>query len=216
MDVRDAGGDRVDQDLLQVPDDRRVLDLRAFLVAALRAVGFLEIDLQVLHRGDVLQRGAGGLDQLVDRGRQLVVLDDDGLDDEVRLEPDLLQALQVGRVGRGDVEPVAALVQRQNVPRLGNLEVDQLFRELVGVESRKVEQRDAERARREHRKLVRRDLLAGDDVVYKRGPGLLRLRLQRLGLEFRHEAVLRERAREAADVARRCGVRGHGLGFESG
>ena len=158
----------------------------------------------------------GGLDQLVDRGRQLVVLDDDGLDDEVRLEPDLLQALQVGRIGGGDVEPVAALVQRQNVPRLGNLEVDQLFRELVGVESRKVEQRDAERARREHRELVRRDLLAGDDVVDKRGPGLLRLRLQRLGLEFRHEPVLRERASEAADVARRCGVRGHGLGFASG
>ena len=49
----------------------------------------------------------------------------------------------------------------------------------------------------------------GDDMVDKRGPGLLRLRLQRLGLEFRHEAVLRERAREATDVARRCGVRGH-------
>ena len=59
------------------------------------------------------------------------------------------------------------------------------------------------------RKLVRRDLLAGDDVVYKRGADLLRLRLQRLGLEFRHEAVLRERASEAADVACRCGVRGH-------
>ena len=36
MDVRDAGVDRVQQDLLQVPDDRRVLDLRAFLVGDLR------------------------------------------------------------------------------------------------------------------------------------------------------------------------------------
>ena len=50
VDVRDAGLNRVDQDLLQVADDRRVLDLGAFLVAApAGAVGLLEVDLQVLH-----------------------------------------------------------------------------------------------------------------------------------------------------------------------
>ena len=115
----------------------------------------------------VLEQGAGGLDQLVDRRRQLVVLDDDGLDDEIRLEPDLFQPLQVRRIRRGDVQPVAALVQRQNVPRLGNLEVDQVLRVLIDVEARKIEQRDAEGARREHRELGRRDPLAGDDVVYE-------------------------------------------------
>ena len=162
---------------------------------------FLKVDLQVLHRAHVLQQRPGGLDELVDRSRELVVLDDDRLDDEVRLEPDLLQALQVRRVGRRNVEAVAALVQRQNVPRLGNLEVDQLFRVLIGVEPRKVEQRDTEGARGEDRELGRRNLLAGDDVVYKGDPGLLRLRLQRFGLEFGHEPVLRERACEAADIA---------------
>ena len=60
--------------------------------------------------------------QLVDRQRELVVLDDDRLDDEIRLEADFLERLQVGRVGRRDEEAVAALVQRQHAPRLGDLE----------------------------------------------------------------------------------------------
>ncbi len=139
VDVRDAGLNGVDQDFLQVADDRRILDLGAFLFAALRAVGLLEVDLEVLHAACVFEQGAGRLDELVDRSRQLVVFDDDGLDDEIRLEPDLFQALQVRRIRRGDIEPVAALVQRQNVPRLGNLEVDQVFRVLIDVEARKVE-----------------------------------------------------------------------------
>ena len=95
------------------------------------------------------------LDELVDRLAELVVLDDDRLDDEVGLEADLLERLQVGRVGGGDEEPVAALVQRQNAPRLGDLEVDQLLVDLVEVEAGKVEQRHAERARGEHRELRR-------------------------------------------------------------
>ena len=104
------------------------------------------------------------------------------------------------------------LCRGRTLPRLGNLQVDQVFGELIDIEARKVEQRHAERAGGEHRKLGRRDLLSGDDVVYKRRPRLLRLRLQRLGLELRHEPVLRERAREAADIACRCRVSGHGLG----
>ena len=180
------------------------------LFAALRSVGLLEVDLEVLHAAGVLEQGTGGLDQLVDRSRQLVVLDNYRLDDEIRLEPDLFQALQVRRVRRGDVEPVAALVQRQNVPRLGNLEIDQVFRVLIDIEAGKIEQRYAEGARREHRELRRRDLLAGDDVVDKGNPCLLSLRLQGFGLELRHEPMLRERAREAGDVTGGGGVRGHG------
>ena len=91
----------------------------------------------------------------MDGGGELVVLDDDRLDDEIRLEPDFLEPLQVRRVGRRDEEPVAPAVQRQYVPRLGDLEVDQVLRELVDVERGEVQQRDAEGARREHRKLVR-------------------------------------------------------------
>ena len=73
-----------------------------------------------------LQRRAARLDELGDRRRELVVLDDDRLDDEVGLEPDFVERLQVRGIGRGDVQPVAALVQRQNAPRLGNLGVDSI------------------------------------------------------------------------------------------
>ncbi len=213
MDVRDAGGDRVHQDLLQVADDRRVLDLGALLVArGLAGIGLLEVDLEVLHRGaGLLQQGAGGFDELVDRRGELVVLDDDGLDDQIGLEPDLLEALQIRGIGGGDEQAVAALMQRQNVPRLGNLEVDQVLLQQVGVEPGQIEQRDPERPRCEDRELVRRDPLAREHVIDEAHAGLLRLRLQRLGLVLRHQPVLGERARESADVPRRCGVRCHGL-----
>ena len=176
------------------------------------AVGLLEVDLEVLHAAPMsFSRAPEASTSLWIAAGELVVLDDDRLDDEVGLEPDFLERLQVGRVGGRDEEPVAALVQRQDVPRLGDLEVDQVLLDLVEVEGREVEQRDAEGARREHRELVRRDPLAGEHLLDERDPGLLRLRLQRLGLVLGHQPVLRQRAREAADVARRGGVGGHGL-----
>ena len=96
------------------------------------------------------------LDELGDRLRELVVLDDDRLDDEVGLEADFVERLQVGGVGRRDVQPVAALVQRQNAPRLGNPGVEVFLVDLVDVEAGEVEQRHAEGARGEHGELLRR------------------------------------------------------------
>ena len=129
VDVRDAGADRVEQDLLDVLDDRRVLDLGAFLVAA---PARLSASWRSTSRSSMVATSFSVAPEastsLWIAGRELVVLDDDRLDDEVGLEPDFLQRLQVGRVGGGDEEPVAALVQRQNAPRLGNLEVDQVLR----------------------------------------------------------------------------------------
>ncbi len=194
VDVRDAGRDRVDQDLLEVADDRRVLDLGAFLVvAALRRCRppggrppgppWWPTSLSSAPEASTSLWIAGG---------ELVVLDDDRLDDEIRLEPDLLEALQVRRIGRGDVEPVAALVQRQNVPRLGNLEVDQVLLDLVDVEPGEVEERDAERARREDRQLARRNPLAGEHVVDEADARLLRLA----------SAAFRPRTRSSGRAAR--------------
>ena len=71
-----------------------------------------------------------------------------------------------------------------------------------------VEQRDAERARGEHRELRRGHALADRTCSTKRDPGGLRLRLQRLGVVFRQQAVLGQRAGEAADVTG-GGVCGH-------
>ena len=177
---------------------------------------FLEADLHVLEVRHVLQRRAGALDDLGDRRAQLVVLDDDRLGHEVGLEADLLQRLQVGRIGDRDVELVAALVERQHAARLRDLGVDQFLLDLVEVEAREVEQRRAERAGGEDRELLRGHPLADQHLLDERHAGGLRLRLQRFGLVFGHQAVLRERARKSADVAG-GGVRGHvGVALGSG
>src|SRR6185437_8831961 len=208
MDVRCAGGDRVDQHLLDVADDRRVLDLAAVLVAGRLDRAILERDLDVFERRHFLQRRARRLDDLDDGLRELVVLDDDGLDDEVRLEAHLVERLQVGGVGRCHVQTVAALVQRQNAPRLGYPGVEVFPVDLVEIEAGEVEQRNAERARGEHGKLVRRQPLAGKHLLDERYAGRLRLHLQRLGFLLGHDAVLGERAGETADVSG-GGVGGH-------
>ena len=202
VDVRGAGGDRVDQDLLDVLDDRRVLDVGVFLVAAAggrRRPGGRSRG----PRGCAMSFSvrAGRLDQLVrSRWPSLSSSTTIGSSDEIGLEPDLLERLQVGRVGDGDEQPVAALVQRQDAPRLGNLEVDQVLLDLV--ERRSPPGRTAARRRRARRRP--RAAAASSACPAARCstnvmPDWLRLRLQRLGLVLGHEPVLRERAREAAD-----------------
>ncbi len=209
MDVGDALIDRVDQDLLDVLDDRRVLDLGAFLVERDNAA-FLEVELQVLHRGHLAQRRALRLDELGNGLRELVVLDHHRFDDEVRLEPDLLERLEVGGIRGRDVETVAALVQRQNPPRLRHLEIDQLLVDLIEIERGQVHQRHAERARAEGGDLRRGHPLALEELLDEGDARLLGLRLDRLGVVFRHQAVLRQRAREPAQIASRGGLGGHG------
>ncbi len=169
----------------------------------------LEADLHVLEIGNVLERRAARLDDLRDGLAELVVLDDDGLGNEIGLEAHFLQRLQVGGIGNGAVELVAALVQRQDAPRLRDLEVDVFLVDLVGVEARQVEQRRAEGARREHGELLCRHALAEQHLLDKRNCRRLRLRLQRFCLVFGHEAALRERTCETADVSG-GDVRGHG------
>ena len=121
----------------------------------------------VVVADQVLQGLAQRLDDLLDRLAELVVLDDDGVDDEVGLEAHLVERLQVGRVGDRDEQAVAALVQRQDAARRGDLRVDELLVDLVEVEARQIEQRRAEGARREHGDLRRTHLLADEHLLDK-------------------------------------------------
>ena len=45
---------------------------------------------------------------------ELVLLDDHGLDSLARLKADVIQRLKVRGIGHADVEPLAALLQRQH------------------------------------------------------------------------------------------------------
>jgi len=119
-----------------------------------------------------------------------------------------VECLQVGGVGCRDVQAVAAFVQRQNPPRLGNAGVEVVLVDLVDVERRQIQHRHAERPRGEDGELLRRKPLAGQDELDERHALRLRLALQRLGLGLGHDAVLGECAGETADVAG-GGVRGH-------
>ena len=216
VNVGDAGIDGIDEDLLDVADDRRVLDLVVLLVRHAGDGALQEIDLQVVHLADVRQGDAGRFDETVDRLRELVVLDDDRLDHEIRLEANFLECLEVRGIGSRDVEAVAPLVQRQDAPRLGNLEVDQVLADLVEVECPEIHQRNAEGARGERCELGGREPLALDQLLDERDIALLRLRLQPFGLVLGYQPMLRKGARESAQVARGGGLCGHGEVVRSG
>ena len=200
-------GDCVHQDFLQVLDDWRVLDVRVVVERSLRCAIF-EGDLHVLEVGHVLQRGATALDRAQDRLAELVVFDDDGFGYEIGLESHLFHRLQVGGVGDGDEQLVAAFEQREHTAGLRDLDVDEFLGDLVGVETGEIEQRRAKCTRCEHGELVRCHALADQHLLDKRDVGRLRLRLQRFRLVIGHQTVLRKRARKPTDGAG-GGVRGH-------
>ncbi len=112
MDVRCAAADGVEQELLDVLDDRRILDVRGFLVREGRGCTVVEASLHLLEVARVLEVRPAGFRELGDGLHQLVVLDDDGFRNEVGLEPDFVQNLQVRRIGDRDEQLVVALVER--------------------------------------------------------------------------------------------------------
>src|SRR5438445_523098 len=71
MDVGRAGRNRVEQDLLDVADDRRIIDLGAVVLGRRRRRQLVEVDLQILGRHQRRQRRVARLDNSEDRLRQL-------------------------------------------------------------------------------------------------------------------------------------------------
>ena len=120
--MSDAPGiDRVQQDFLEIADDRRVVDFCAGALIFLRQrfiVGEFEVD---VFASQILQRSVGGLGNFFDQLAELVVLHHHRFDREAGLEPHIIQGAQVGRVGGGDEQAVAALLQGQNAPALISL-----------------------------------------------------------------------------------------------
>src|SRR5690606_3401236 len=101
--------------------------------------------LGIIHAFD--DRAARG-EYLFDRAYELVFLDQDRLDQVVGLEADFLQAAQAGRFGHADVQPLAALEQRQRAMPGDEFLLDQPGRTLGQVQRIDVEQRNAELGRR--------------------------------------------------------------------
>ena len=78
------------------------------------------------------------------RALELVVLDHDRLDREAGLELDLVDGVQVGRVGDADVQALAALDERQDAVLREQLVADEPDRVEVDRDRVEVEQRHAE------------------------------------------------------------------------
>ena len=179
MDIRHAGADRVDENLLQVADERRVVDVR--IVFVLQGLGaLLDVDVEIIVGDHVRELLTRGLDDLGNRLAELVVLDDDGVDDEVGLEAHLIEGLEVRRIGDRNEQPVAALEEGEHAPRDAYAGVHQLLVDVLGVEARQVHHRRAEGARGEHRDLRRAHPLGEDHLFDETDVRGLRLRLHRV------------------------------------
>ena len=109
------------------PRDFEVLEVEALVVVA-----------------EVRHRRVDGLDGAGDAGFELVLLDDDGFDAQRRLELDLVERLQVGRVADRDEQALAALQDRQDAVLQQQLLVDELDHVQIEVDGIEVEQRHAE------------------------------------------------------------------------
>ena len=210
MDVGHACADGIEHDLLQISDDRRILDflIRLFIGRTL-GIAFLEIDFQVVGSDQILEGLPHDLDNLGDCAAELVVLDNHRIDDQIGLEPHLVERLHVRRIRHRDKKAIAALVQRQYATGRDNLGIDELLVDLVEVETAEIEQRRAERPRRKLRDLRGVHALGKEDLFYKSDVGGFRLTLKRFGVIFRQKTVLDHRPCEAADVLG-CRVRCHG------
>jgi hypothetical protein len=101
------------------------------------------VELEVLAR----QLGHGGvhlLERLREQLAELVLLDHDRLDREAGGELDLVEGVEVGGVGDGDEQTLAALDERQHAVPAQGLFADQPDDLEVGLDGIEVEQRCAE------------------------------------------------------------------------
>ena len=144
MDIRRALVDGVQHDLIDEAHDWRIVGVDT---AAVSGVGLARrIDSQIVE-GYVVEPGHGAVDGAegtVDCLGQLVLLDQDRLDVQASAELELVECLQIGRIGDRHEEVAAALVQRQHAvladERLG-YEFD---RRLGEIDRTQVQQRHRE------------------------------------------------------------------------
>ena len=206
VDVRCAGLDGVEQHLVDESDDRRV-------VGGARHVRFVVVVLLEGLHVEVVEVGLAGIEErlfllgeeLIDEGRELVFLDQDRLGVHARVELDLVERLQVRRIGDGDEETHAALHERQRVVLADQLLLDDVLWNRLEIEGCEVEERYAEFLRSGGRDGACLGEVVVDEVGDERDAGLARVLgrpLRRVGVEH---AVLHEPPRESGERNRlRC------------
>ena len=166
------------------------------LFVAARDLEVLEVEALAVV-AEVRHRRVDGLDGAGDAGVELVLLDDDGFDAQRRLELDLVEGLEVGRVADGDEQALAALQDRQNPVLQQQLLVDELDDVQVEVDGVEVEQRDAELVGGGDGDLPGVPQAIGDEVRHEISALALDGRQRGHQVGLRNDAVLHESARQA-------------------
>ena len=142
------------------------------------------------------------LDGLVDGLLQLVVLDDDGLDAEAGLKFDLVDRVQIGRIGDREKQALAAAEDRQDAVLGEQLVADQADRLEVEVDRVQVEQRHAELVRGRDGDVARVGGAARDELRDDAGLALARGVHRLEHGRFLDDPVLHEALRQAAEARR--------------
>ena len=158
--------------------------IAAVFIGLALAARFQKFHFEIVGADQVLHGLAERLDDLGDGDAELVVLDDDGIDHQVGLEPDLVQRLHIRRVGHRDEKPVAALMQRQDASRHRYSGVDKVLVDLIEIETGEIEQRRAECARCKDGDLRRIHPLGKQHLLDETDARRLRLSLKRLSVVF--------------------------------
>ncbi len=141
--------DAVEQQLLQEAHDRRILNLDAGVAAAplLALLIVFALGQQVGHghvvAHQLVERLGDRLGVRLHQPHQLVVFDYNHIERELGLELDLIERLEIGRIGNRNREPIAALAQGHHAQAPHQLAVDHILGQLVRIERRDIEQRMA-------------------------------------------------------------------------
>src|SRR3990172_632296 len=145
MNIRCPLVDGIEQYLVYKPDDRRVIDLglcdigTAALIFTAGNIDVIEIGiLQGVHGGGLI------IHQLLDDGAEFVFFNEDRLGIGADIEFDLIQCLQIGRVGYSDKQAVTALEQGQGAVFLDQFLVHQLGGGNLQIHGIDIEQGDTE------------------------------------------------------------------------
>ena len=147
MDIRGALGEGVDQDLVDVADDGRIVGLAAAYVGTALLVASLD-HIEVVEIGIVDRQGhrriVGGARGALHHLDELVLLDDHRLGGETGSKLDLVECGDVGGVCEADEQLFATLVQRQRRVLAKELLADIPDQLAIDLDGRDIEYRRAE------------------------------------------------------------------------
>ena len=166
MDIRGASADRIHQHLVDELHNRRIVVLA---VDAAIAAGLVVAarDVEIVQAFGIVQiaQRIVGLHPQLHGALDGVLINEDGLYQQVGVELDFVEGSGVGRIGNTDKQAATTFEERQHMVFLQQLFFDQPDRALTRIHDRRIEQRHAELDRVGGGELRRRDQLLIAQII---------------------------------------------------